>query len=110
VLPDGLILHHFLQNGINLHACELEKFRVTPSKHWCNFKRFNTNLSSEILLNFIRKMKYLSDQFLLFFVFALATLNSYILFVHWHNLHPYRQLATYAFSCLCITVSDAVVE
>jgi len=47
------------------------------------------------------------------FVFALSTLKSYILFLHWqHNWHPYRQLATneLAFSCLCIPVSNAVVE
>ena len=75
-----------------------EKFRATASKNWRNFKCFNTNLNSEILLNLIRKMKYLSDQFLLFFVFALTTLNSYILFLHWqHNWHPYRQLVTYGF-------------
>jgi len=34
-------------------------------------------------------------------------LDSYILFLHWH---AYRQLATYALSCLCIPVSNAVAE
>jgi len=49
---------------------------------WCNFKRFNTILNSEILLNLIRKMKYLTGQLHLLFVFALAMPNSYILFLH----------------------------
>ena len=43
---------------------------------WCNFKRFYNILNSEILLNLIRKMKCLTDQFQLCFLFALATLNS----------------------------------
>jgi len=58
VLPDG----HFCNNAI-LHACVQEKFRAIPSTYWCNFKRFNTILKSEVLLNLIRKMKYLTDQF-----------------------------------------------
>jgi len=34
-----------------------------------------------------------------------------ILFLHWqHNWHPYRQLATYAFSCTYISVSNAVLS
>jgi len=49
---------------------------------WCNVKRFSTILNSKILLNLIRKMKYLTDQLQLVFVFALATPNSYILFLH----------------------------
>jgi len=49
---------------------------------WCIFKRFNTILYSKFLLNLIRKMKYLTDQLQLFFVFALSTPNSYILFLH----------------------------
>jgi len=49
------------------------------------------------------------------FVFALATLNNSILFLHWqHQWHPYTTenllVATYALSCLCIPVSNAVVE
>jgi len=48
----------------------------------CNCKRFNTILNSNIFLNLIRKMKYLTDQLQLVFVFALATPNSYILFLH----------------------------
>jgi len=43
---------------------------------WCNFKRFNTILNSEILLILIRKMKYVADQFQWCICFALATLNS----------------------------------
>jgi len=42
----------------------------------CNFKRFNNILNSEILLNLIRHMKYLTDLFQLCFLFALTTLNS----------------------------------
>jgi len=49
---------------------------------WCNFKHFNTILNSAILLNLIGKMKYLTGQLQLVFVFALATPNSYILFLH----------------------------
>jgi len=49
---------------------------------WCNFKRFNTILNSKLFLNLIPKMKYLTDQLQLVFVFALATPNSYILFLH----------------------------
>jgi len=57
-------------------------------------------------------MEYLTDQFQLFFCFCIGnTKNSYILFWHWqHNWHSYRQLATYALSCLCIPISSAVVE
>jgi len=56
------------------------KVRYTIKK-WCNFNRFNTILNDESLLNLIRKMKYLTD-FNCVFAFALATLNSYILFLH----------------------------
>jgi len=49
---------------------------------WCNFKRFNTMLNSKILLNLIRKMKHLVDQLQQVFVFALATPNRYILYLH----------------------------
>jgi len=49
---------------------------------WCNFKRFNTILNSKTLLNLMRKMKYLTYQLQPVFVFALAILNSYILFLH----------------------------
>ena len=41
--------------------------RATPLKNLGNFKRFNTIPNSEILLNLIRKMKYLTDQFQLCF-------------------------------------------
>jgi len=37
--------------------------RVTPVNNLGNFKRFNTILNSEIWLNLIRKMKYVTDQF-----------------------------------------------
>jgi len=39
---------------------------------WCNFKRFNTILNIENLLNLIRKMKYLTDQFQLCFCFCIG--------------------------------------
>jgi len=48
----------------------------------CNFKRFNTMLYRKILLNLIRKVKYLTDQLQLVFVFALATRSIYILYLH----------------------------
>jgi len=35
-------------------CCTIEK--------WCNFNRFNIILNGDILLNLIRKMKYLTDQ------------------------------------------------
>ena len=76
---------------------------------WCNFKRFNTILNSEILLNFLHKMIYVTDKFKLCFCFALAKLNSYILFLHsQHNRHVCRQLGTYALSCLPILVHDDI--
>jgi len=37
-----------------------------------NFKRFNTIPNNEILLNLIRKMKYLTDQFQLCFCIGSA--------------------------------------
>jgi len=41
------------------HPCLCSgKVRATPLKNWGNFKRFNTILNSEILVNLIRKMKY----------------------------------------------------
>ena len=72
---------------------------------WFNFKRFNAILNNEILLNLLHKMTYV-DKFQLCFCFALATLNSYILFLHsQHSWHLCRQLATYALSYLCILLS-----
>jgi len=41
-------------------------------KNWCNFNRFNTIPNGEILLNLIRKMKYLTDQFQLRFCFCIG--------------------------------------
>jgi len=86
------------------HLClYVGKVRATSSKTWGNFKRFNIILNSEILLNLLRKMKYSTDKFQLCFVFAVAMLNSYILFLHWQkNSHPCGQLA----SCyVCIVLS-----
>jgi len=59
---------------------------------WCNFKRFDTVLNSKMLLNLIRKMKYLTGQLQLVFVFALATPNSYILFLHCNSTTCYTVL------------------
>jgi len=42
------------------------KVRATPLNLLGNFKRFSTIRNREILLNLIRKMKYLTDQFQLF--------------------------------------------
>jgi len=73
--------------GVVEQCCQMVKFcmlvcRVNFVPHhrkihviWCNFKRFNTILNSEILLNLIRKMKYFRNQLHCVFVFALATLN-----------------------------------
>ena len=48
---------------------------------WRNYKRFNTILNSKILLNLMRKIEYLIDQYFnCVFVFVLATPNSYIYF------------------------------
>jgi len=47
------------------------------------------------------------------FVFALATLYSYILFLYWNRigiLTNHLLVATYFLSCFCIPVSNAVVE
>jgi len=72
------------------------------------------DLNSEILLNLIRKIKYLTDQFQLCFVFALATPNTVATFYFWIAttigiLTDNLPVATYALSCLCIPVSDAVL-
>ena len=41
------------------HPCLcVEKVRATPLKNWDNFKRFNTILNSEIILNLIHKIQY----------------------------------------------------
>jgi len=50
----------------------------------CNFKRFNTILNGKILLNLMRKLKYLTDQLQMVFVSALTTPNSYIFFLHYN--------------------------
>jgi len=44
-------------------------------KNWCNFNRLNTIPNGEILLNLIRKMKYLTDQFQLCFCFCISNTN-----------------------------------
>jgi len=42
------------------------------------------------------------------FVFVLATLNSYILFLHWqHNWHPYGQLVS-CYVCFVLSLYSGV--
>jgi len=48
------------------------KVRATSLKNLGNFKRFNTIPNSEILLNLICKMKYVTDQFQLYFCFGIG--------------------------------------
>jgi len=57
--------------------------KFVPHHYWCNFKRFNTILNSEILLNLIHKMKYLTDQFQLCFCFCVDNTNQLFLFLRW---------------------------
>jgi len=65
------------------HPCLcVGKVRVTPLKHWCNLKRFNTILKSEILLNLIHKMKYFTDQFQLCLWFCTGNTKQLYLFRH----------------------------
>ena len=81
VLPDGVILHHFLQKCFtkwcNFTCLCAEKFRAMPSKHWCNFKRFNTILNTVVKFCWILYAKWniWKISFKCVFVFALATLN-----------------------------------
>jgi len=51
-------------------------------KNWCNFKRFNTILKSEILLNLVHKIKYFTDQFQLCFCFCIGNTKQPYLFLH----------------------------
>jgi len=57
-------------------------------------------------------MKYLTDQFQLWSCFCIGNTKQLYLFPHWqHNSHLYsRQLAVYALSFLCISVSKAGLE
>jgi len=41
-------------------------------------------------------------------IFELATLNSYILFLHWqHNWHPYRKLAS-CYICFVLSLHSGI--
>jgi len=73
---------------------------------WFNFKRFNTILNRKILLNLIRKIKNLTDQFQPVFVFALATLNSYILFLHCNFTTCYTVLYLIPESSITIDIAE----
>ena len=64
-------------------ACVLEKICATPLKNWCNLKRFNTSLNSQILLNLICKIKYLTDQIQLWSCFYIGKTKQLYLFPHW---------------------------
>ena len=60
----------------------------------------NLNMQNEIF-----------DRSISIIVFALVTLDSYILFLYWqYNWYPDSQLATYALPCFCILLSSAVAE
>ena len=67
-------LFKFLPLFQHPYACVLcvGKVRATPLKDLGNFKRFKTIPNSEILLNLLRKMKYLTDQFQLCYVFFIG--------------------------------------
>ena len=90
-----------------------ENVHATPLKLWCNFNRFNTIPISEILLNLSRKIKYLTDQFQLRFCFCIGNTKQ-LYFICIGNtigiLADNLLVATYALSCLCIPVSNAVAE
>ena len=68
---------HFLLKFSNscpssdIHLC-VGKVCAKQLKNTGNFRRFNTILNSEMLLNLIRKMKYLTDQFQLCFCFCIG--------------------------------------
>jgi len=49
-----------------------KKFVPHHQKNWCNFKFIGIILNSEILLNLVRKMKYLTDKFQLCFCFCIG--------------------------------------
>ena len=55
------------------HTCLcVGKSSCRTIKNSSNFKRFNTILNREVLLNLIHKMKYLTDQFQLCFCFCIG--------------------------------------
>jgi len=68
---------HFLLTFLNCWPSSETQMLVSKKSlchtiiNWCNFKRFNTIPNGEILLNLIRKMKYLTDQFQLCFCFCI---------------------------------------
>ena len=87
------------------------KVRATPSNNWCNFKRLNTILNSEIFLNLIRKMKCLTDELQFCFCFCIGNTNQLHLFLHWQQIGIITDnvlVAAYTLFCLCIQVSNAV--
>jgi len=79
-------------------------------KNWCNFKRFNNIPNSEILLNLVRKMKYLTDQFQLCFCFCISNIFNFCIGNTIGILADNVLVATYYFSCLCIPAFNALVE
>ena len=79
--------HHFFKFLPPLrHSCLcIEKVRATAVKNWYIFKRLNTILNNEILLNLIRNKKCLTDQFQLYFCFCIGNTKQLYLFLYWHN-------------------------
>jgi len=77
-------------------------------KNWCNLKFFNTIQNSEILLNLIRKVKCLTDQYQLCFCFCTGNTKKLYLFLLWqHNWHPYRQLVS-CYMCLAVSLHSDI--
>ena len=90
------------------HVCVQENVRATPLNNWCNFKRFNAILNSEILLNLLRKMKCLTDQFQLFCCFCIGNTKQLYLFLHWQqNWHSYRQLDS-CYTCFLLFLHSGI--
>jgi len=71
----ALVLSKSLIRWYNTACLRERKFSCHTTKNWCNFKRFNTILNSEILLNLIRKMKYLTDEFQFRFCFCIVNIK-----------------------------------
>jgi len=77
-------------------------------KNWCNLKLFNTIQNSEILLNLIRKVKCLTDQYQLCFCFCTGNTKQLYLFLLWqHNWHPYRQLVS-CYMCFVLSLHSDI--
>jgi len=70
-------------------------FRATPLKIWVISRVLTPFQIVKFYWILYAKWNIWQINFNCVFVFLLATLNSYILFLHWqHNCHPYGQLAS----------------